>query len=42
MQGKNPRESTFYSVPVCILIKIYIVWGEFPAEMFPLSKKEQV
>ena len=39
MQGKNPRESTFYSVPVCILIKIYIVRREFPAEMFPLSKK---
>ena len=41
MQGKNPRESTFYSVPVCILIKIYIVRREFPAEMFPLSKKNK-
>ena len=32
--GKNPRESTFYFVPVCIL---KLLEGNFPAEMFPFT-----
>ena len=37
--GKNPRESTFYFVPVCIL---KLLEGNFPRKCFRLDAEEQV
>lgn len=37
--GKNPRESTFYFVPVCIL---KLLEGNFPRKCFRLHAEEQV
>ena len=37
--GKNPGESTFYFVPVCIL---KLLEGNFPRKCFRLHAEEQV
>ena len=37
--GKNPRESTFFFVPVCIL---KLLEGNFPRKCFRLHTEEQV